>query len=340
MRLSTGKKKLHESEKNKKKGVGLVIPTPPNTARNIKKEHHTIMITHKFIDYLQFNTFPEMIPVLDNAIPVTPFNGYKWGVRLEDQTRVYGGHNKSDKCLVIQSGEAMREIRENYSELQHLEQILSEGAKITRIDLAMDIYIDDCFLTPLDFVKFYGKGKIISCHAEYAPKFIGGLEIDQHNRMSKNIETLSFGDLKKRGKKGMARVYDKGIELDLEKYMITRVEVEDKRDKAHVSAKRVLDHGVASVLKTRFDVEDDLYQSLIGAHSIDITRGTGKAKNKELEENSRWQWLIETVAPSLGKQLASDDLQGIEENRLLFESAMLNSYIEHMQSNKLDKSII
>lgn len=292
------------------------------------------MITHKFLDWLQYSIDEKHAPMHDDPKILGGFEGYRYGWQNPDGTKVYTGHNKSQKALVIHSGQPMQKLRSIIDELDYIDDVLSKGAKFSRVDLAMDIYIHDDFIKPSDFLLWHMQGLIKSSHAEVDPTFIG------KQVKKREMETVSFGDLAKRGKKGMVRVYDKGIELDLDRYLITRVEVEDKREKAHTSAKRLLKHSVAEVLKTRFDVDHEKFQKAINAESIDITRGNAIDKEKEDGYRSRWTWLIETVAPVLGREIAKDELAGNFGNRDLFEKEMTIAYHEYIRKNSFDKKQI
>lgn len=296
------------------------------------------MITHKFIDYIAYNIDEKSVPFYSFKESIPPITNYKWGRKNYNGTRVYGGHNKTDKFKVIMSGLPLSILRTDFTDIETIENILSKGGNITRLDMAMDMYVVSDLITPDEFMKYYHDGLVVSSHIgteenPYKPSVYSVLSGDEIQH-----QTLNFGDRKKRGRKGMVRVYDKGVELELGQYMITRLEVEDKQGKAQSSAKRIVECGdIGSVIKSRFDVNDDRFQSAIDAPSIDITRGSGRGKIENDDNNSRWKWLVETVAKSLGKAIALDENMGRgSANKELFIDAMYKGYDE-FKVESLDK---
>src|SRR5680860_966484 len=101
------------------------------------------MLTHKFIDYLQYSIDKKFTPVHGDAQIIRGIPNYPHGLKMPDETRVYFGHHKTDKPLVIMSGMAMHNIRQLIPEQEFIDQVLTDGGKITRLDMTMDIYVSE-----------------------------------------------------------------------------------------------------------------------------------------------------------------------------------------------------
>ena len=91
--------------------------------------------------------------------------------------------------------------------------------------------------------------------------------------------------------------------------------MEVKRDRAHKDIVRFVeqDATVQEVFKSRFDVLDERFQEMLGSKSVDMTR---EYRRPEMKDDGTWRWLMEQVAPALGKQLAMDDENGFYGNGL------------------------
>lgn len=251
------------------------------------------MLSEIFIDYLQYSIDERYIP--SGVWKISPVQNYKAGYKDTTGIRYYVGNALTKKALVVMSGEPLIQTRnDGLTDSETIRLALERGGIISRIDMTCDIYLSDNFLLPTDFVNFWRQGKVVSKHAEHEPKFIGSV-----TQSGNEIETLNFGGGDRRAKHGMVRVYDKGLDLGLERFLITRIEVEDKRKYAQKSAERILDYGIAPTLKTRFDVMDDTFNEALGTSVAPTHRGI--AKLHEVDEiTRRWDWLFNQVAPSLG----------------------------------------
>ena len=121
-------------------------------------------------------------------------------------------------------------------------------------------------------------------------------------------QTIYIGSQSERGKKGIFRAYDKGVEMDLGAFMVTRLEVEDRGDKANVSANRLAKtNDVAGVFRTRFDVNDLEFERLMQSPVAELTRRSSLPKRDEIDtQAARWRWLIEKIAPSVRQAIADD----------------------------------
>lgn len=283
-------------------------------------------MNEKTIDYLQYSMYVSREKLLSTCEQISPVRNYKQGYRQPNGVRVYTGNALTKKALFIVDGTTLHNMRVNgISNEDYIEKILTSGATISRIDLQVTQFVSDDLITPSDYLQMIRDNEVLSSHVKHGTKWLSSLD----ENYSDNIETLYIGDMSNRGKRGIVRAYDKGVELDLGKYLISRLEVEDKRDKAHVSARRIVNGAsVAEVLKTRFDCNNERWQNLIDADSIDTTRGEQIADTSEEDKmTSRWKWLTDVVAKSLGEAIAYDEDNGLGEGRKqLFELVMSEAY--------------
>lgn len=283
------------------------------------------METQVFLDYLQFSIPFEHMPFDSVYKNINPLPYYQHGYVGSYGERYYTGNKNSNNPLVIMSGKPLQKWSKVIDQTEFLQNIINNGAKVSRLDMTMDCYISDDLIQPIDYVDWFMTDKIETCDTwKVSPKTISSWE-KYKGKSVFNIETLYFGDWKKRGRRGIVRVYDKGVDLGQYANSIIRLEVEDKREKAHVSAHRIADGAtVGSVLKTRFNILDDRWQNAIDSPSIDTTRGESEEETKAVTD--AWGWLLKQVAPALGKQLAMDELNEDSENFELFNKIVRESY--------------
>lgn len=253
----------------------------------------------RHIDYLALSAHVSEWDFIETkARHVSAVKFYRQGYLGAFGERYYFGNPNSKKALVVFSGTALQAVRESgKSESDLLAEWIDFGAVVSRLDLAVTEWVEDNLVLPSDVAVWASEGLIDSSHAKYGAKAVS--EIVENGGMS--IETVYVGDMTGRGKKGIFRAYDKGVELDLGRYLATRLEVEDKGEKAHNSAIRIAEGAsIASVFRSRFDVKSDDFQRVMDAPGIDISRGAAALRLSEDEKmDNRWKWLIEQVAPAL-----------------------------------------
>lgn len=270
----------------------------------------------RFIDYLQF-TAPIAEKSLQNSgyEAVAPIRFYKRGYRTENGVRYYFGNPNSSKATVIASGFAL--LFERYmfkNDAEMIDYWLSRGAIFSRLDLAVTDWIDTDFCTVADVETWYKSGLIESSFVEGGCKKIEKILPDAPNVP----ETLYIGDIEKRGKRGIFRAYDKGIEIGLPPLLATRLEVELKGDNANATARRIAKtNDIGGNFRAKFNVNSEQFDRLIDAPIADITRGESKPK-REVDEkmDTRWNWLLETVAPALKQAWEHDRNSGAGDSNL------------------------
>lgn len=287
----------------------------------------------RHIDYLQFSAlFIEQILIEKQweTVPAPRFyqRGYKdaWGFRY------YFGNPNTKKCLVVGAGDALANLRASGKfDAQILQYALENEAVFSRIDLAVTEWIEDDLVTVDDVENWYQNGLITSALVKHGGKMINGYDED----LKRQSETFYVGNLKRRSDFGLFRAYDKGIDFGFEKYLITRLEYEDRGEKAHNTALRIAETGdIAGNFRARFNVANETFNRLMDADAVILHRGAGKEKREDEEKmDGRWQWLMNQVAPALKEAQEWDKKHKPESKRFywfLRESGMTHEQIKRM----------
>lgn len=265
------------------------------------------MLTEHSIDYISFNskTLPANFQwdTLSNSV----MRNYKHMLTCSDTgARAFFGNRMTDKYHIVLSGSNIPYLP--LSPQRFIETELSAGSTFSRLDLAITQYIDeDGLIVRDDLIEWLHNGLIISSHAQYGSRsMVRDTEGDTRGVLQ-SVETTYIGDYSKRAKKGIVRGYDKGLEMNLDQFLISRFEVEDKREKAHTTAKALADGvSIGSAFRARFDVQCERWQAMVSSPPFEHTRGEGKPRGDEGERARRWHWLMTQVAPALGRAIASD----------------------------------
>lgn len=269
------------------------------------------MPEEKHLDYIQASCLISESDMRENNAKKSPAIAYyKRGYTDENSIRYYFGNPKSKKALLVLSGKSLDVLRSNgHSDQQILQGLFAKEAKISRLDSAITVYNSDNIFSLGDIQDAYRDGLIESPLCERGGKLISTMELDGQMYP----ETFYIGDLEKRAKKGLFRAYDKGAQLEITREILMRIELEERGENAHNSARRIAEGAsVSSVFKSRFNIKTDKFQAIYNAESVSIERG--KAKEKEImPEERRWKWLIEQVAPTLRKALREETMS-IEES--------------------------
>lgn len=271
----------------------------------------------RHIDYIQFSaSISEQICLEYQYEIVSPMRFYSRGYRDEYGYRLYYGNPNSKKAFVVASGDALLRKRSlGFSDSNLFDEIFRRDGNITRLDIAVTEFVEDELFTVEDVGHWYSSGLVVSTLSSGGAKTISELSESGNS----TLQTLYIGDMKKRAKKGIFRAYDKGVELDIGAYMATRIEIEDRGEKAHNSALRIAEGAsLGGVFRSRFDVQHETFDRLMDAETVDTTRGG--AKWKEEDENdldNRWIWLMKQVAPALKDAIEADEKLGKGKARLV-----------------------
>jgi len=269
------------------------------------------------VDYLQVSCHIKENNCRDNAYTIIPpVAFYKRGYQSPEGVRYYYGNPNTKKALCIYSGQALQTLRGgNVSDAEIIASALSKGARCSRIDLAVTEYIEDTLVCVSQVEAWFTARKIISSHCDGGCKEIVSVPTDGE----KAIQTLYIGDIAQRGKRGIFRAYDKGVEMNLEPFLITRLEIEDRGDKAMSTFKRIADtNDIAGNFRARFDVDDPEFERIMQSPVAETTRGQNLQKRAEIDiRNARWNWLINQVAPAIKTAIKDDELLQLGDEMLV-----------------------
>lgn len=264
------------------------------------------MAVERFIDYMQFSVNLDSTRFFDAPTysPINPIANYKRGYRDKWGIRYYDG-NVRGGVLVIASGETMENLRSLRNDFEILTWALEAGAKFSRLDLAVTNWQTMDGMIFVQDVEEWARQDLIE-----SSLLAGGVHevVRPLGKTELQRETLYIGDPKKRAKKGIFRAYDKGIELNIGAYLGTRLELELKREKAHRAACRIAQsNDIAGNFRAYFNVRHKDFDRLMDADAVSTKRGKAQEKMSEKEENDRrWTWLINQVAPALKEAIAND----------------------------------
>lgn len=309
------------------KGVRLVIRTPSIPERSTK-------MIERHLDYLQFSAMIAETKCLENEYSeVTPLRFYKRGYRDEYGSRLYYGNPNSAKALVVMSGQALEAMRGHGMTDGEIVQLgLRHDAEFSRLDLAVTEWVETDLIQLEDIQSWFTGGLISSSLVSGGLKEISSIS----ENTGRTVETLYIGDMQKRGKKGIFRAYDKGIEINIGQYLATRLEYEDRGEKAHNSAIRLADtDSVSGVFRSRFDVKSRDFERLMDADALTTKRGKGKFEEEDMENERRWQWLMNQVAPSLQEAIETEQKNGHGDGRLT--QFLIASGLGHLLDSKPKK---
>ena len=215
-------------------------------------------------------------------------------------TRVLSGNANTEKYLMQMGGETCAQYNMSHT-TGNASFALAQGGVFSRVDFAVTV---NQAAPLIQFREALADGEVVSKRFEEdEPKVIGDVQ--------GNAQTIYLGDLKKRGKKGVFRAYDKGLEMGLDTPM-TRFELEVRGKTAHTAMKRFLVGVPISVLiRAVVDIPDaPWWNEIMLAQSEPLPRF--KQPEKMDITARRWHWLVTQVAPALGKLLAIEDIEGTQ----------------------------
>ncbi|HZJ34953.1 MAG TPA: replication initiation factor domain-containing protein [Candidatus Angelobacter sp.] len=225
------------------------------------------------------------------------------------------GHNKSDKWLNVATGGVCDRIQD---QLSYIQNVLNEGAEFSRIDYCCTV---ESGVSVDDFRLWCKDGKVSGVLAENGIKSIV-------NDSSQVSETTYIGNLKERAKKGIFRAYDKAVELGIEDFKLTRFELEERKKRAQITAKRYADGmEIGDIIQQRVNVDVEAWRDIMGKKSEVLKRYTPDEKLEEIDNT--WHWLIQTCAKTLGEKIAEDMYNGLADGNLDLFNKMVEIAYTH-----------
>lgn len=264
----------------------------------------------------------------------SPVRFYKTALKYECGTIASYGNPNSDKWLVSMSSKACE--NRNLTSVPFARTFISEridaGCKFSRVDMAITVQHEG-ELT-VDTVREWVKaGQLIG------PDHRIGYAKTIVNDVSERGETLYIGEMERRAKRGIVRVYDKSLEMGEEPGTITRFEVEEKRDVAHTIALKFRDGAtIGSLVLSRLDFDNETWRILTGGEIAPDWRY--KPPQQEMPLDKTWLWLIERIAPVLGRKIAIDEEFGTGSyTRAFFDAVTRSTHAEKLTMNQNDDNV-
>ena len=257
------------------------------------------------IDYLQYTIkdMPAFKPVDGvDAWRKSYMRMYERMRICQNGTHIHIGNPNSDKYLVVMSGTACTKVG---VDKHYLANIVSCEANITRLDLAMTTNFNFLPLLMNDY-------KAIESNLWYGVKCIADAEYTP--------ETIYIGDMKQRGKKGIVRAYNKGLQIGLDLDMF-RLETEYRKKHAKIGAKRIASsETIPSVMNSKFYVKTEWYKKLLGS-TVSTTRFKDITKvDEESPISKKMAWIMKSVLPSLQYVIDYDKVNGTNNFETIIES--------------------
>ena len=181
------------------------------------------------IDYLQYSlNYREQTCVSQGHRKLSGHGFYTRGYMDGLGVARYFGNPNSKKAFVVMSGRALHNHRAvNWDIVETMQKVIDSGGKFSRIDIAITEYVEDKLFTLDDVENSINDERIVSSWFEHGSKKIVAIDREYDNP----TETIYMGDMENRGKKGIFRAYDKGLEMGLDRWIATRIEVEDRGDR-------------------------------------------------------------------------------------------------------------
>jgi len=229
---------------------------------------------------------------------------YTHRTRFLNGAVMYEGNPNTDKKLFVLSGAVCDRLNVNK---EWVKSMLDDEGTVSRIDLAMTTDIN--ILEPLQKdnksiqSKMFSDMKIIS-DADYTP------------------QTIYCGDMSKRGKKGIVRAYDKGLQLGVDISMF-RIEVELRQKHAQISSKRYA-HGesIPSIMNSKFKVDREWYTDIFG-NDESTMRFADRGEEDIPEIDRKMLWLENQVIPSIQYVIDYDKEHGTNNFQRLYNKLVI-----------------
>jgi len=259
------------------------------------------------IDYIQFSA--ERVPkwLLSEQTDFRKKSNmqfYTHRTKFLNGAVMYEGNPNTSKKLFVLSGSVCDKVKITPGWVKSL---IDDDGTVSRIDFAMTT--DENILVPLQEdnksiqSKMFYDMKIIS-DADYTP------------------QTIYCGDMSKRGKKGIVRAYDKGLQLGIDISMF-RIELELRKKHAKISSKRYASgETIPSIMNSKFKVDREWYMDIFG--SDESTMRFADRGEEELSEIERKMiWLEKQVLPSIQYVIDYDKQNGTSNFERLYRKLII-----------------
>lgn len=217
-----------------------------------------------------------------------------WNVRNPDMKHHY-----------IASGEVLANLRNAGHDEKEIVSWCLENAHIGRIDIAVTSQRDDD--------KPHGFNPHHLAWAVRDGRLKSKMKPAKDIVSEMKTETKYIGNRKSR--KRLFRAYDKGLDLDLEQFKLIRYELETRQGTKTIAREVVKGTPYNTIIKRYVDFPDvAVWQEIMSTEIAQIKQiepsSTPLEKMKE-KSASRWNWLMRSIVPVIGKALDHDDKLGI-----------------------------
>jgi len=258
------------------------------------------------IDYIQFSMdgLPQwLLKEQSDYQKKSNLRFYSHQTRYANGALMYEGNPNTDKRLYVLSGASCEHLK---VDREWVKSVIDDDGTVSRIDFAMTTDVNILPLLQKDHKSIQSRMfvdmKIIS-DAEYTP------------------QTIYCGDMSRRGKKGILRAYDKGLQLGVDLPMY-RIELELRRKHAEISSKRYA-HGetIPAIMNSKFKIDRAWYMDIFGSDESTMRfPDTSELDMSEIER--KMLWLEKQVMPSIQFVIDYDKEHGTSNFQRLYR--MLN----------------
>lgn len=254
----------------------------------------------------------------------SPVRFYRIGLKYPCGTVASYGNPNSDKWLVSMSSKAItaRGLLKEEHAREFVTGRIKSGCKFSRIDMAITAKHPGTLT--IDTVREWIKGGQLT-GPKHRIEYVKSIVNDREERG----ETIYIGDMSKRGRRGIIRVYDKGLEQGMLANLLTRFEIEEKRDTAHHLARQLADgDSLASLIGSRLQFDNETWAMLTNDEIAPERRYKPEEQPEELDKT--WVWIIERIAPVLGRKSAEDEYIGEGKYMRAFMSRWTSEHSAHL----------
>lgn len=250
------------------------------------------------IDWLQFSADVLSMPLTEGEEPKPEKSTqrfYRSMQRYSSGLVIHHGNPNTGRPLHVLSGQVCDRFNVGAEILKNV--IYDWNGSIGRLDLAMTVDV------PILEKIIEDRGAVVS-------EMYTDCKIIADGDMC--IETIYFGDQKKRGRNGIVRCYDKGKALGLDDCLLHRIEVENKGKAATIAGKRVVaGEPIGDVMNAKFRIDTEWYRQIMG-DGVSNSRFKSQATDDMSDIERKIMWMHNQVIPSMQEIIDYDIENGTE----------------------------
>jgi len=219
---------------------------------------------------------------------------------------LWHSRNEDMKHHYIATGETLSVLRNGgYNEVDIVRWCL-EHAYITRIDIAITSQREDN--------KPHGFNPHHLAWAVRDGRLKSRMKPSKDITNNMKTETKYIGNRQTR--KRLFRAYDKGLDMDLEPLKLVRYELETRQGTKTIARSILAGTPYNAIIKRYVDFPDvAVWQEIMTAEIAQIKQiePSMSPSEKAIEASkNRWNWLMRSIVPVVGKTLREDEKRGIK----------------------------